>query len=735
MRTVEVFIDLGSGLCLTYRVPESLAAELEVGVRVRVPLSGRTVEGIVIRLGVGEAVSGGKELAGVIDPAPVLTPGLVSLAEAVSSYYLSPLPRTLKSVLPAAVRKGLRARETARARLAVPPGLFEQELSRLSRAPRQGALLKCLREAGEAGMPVPDLLARALAPRASLQALIGRGLVVLEKSRHAAPAEALVPTAPLNLTAEQAGVFGRVAAGIAAGGFKIFLLHGITGSGKTEIYLQAVEKIIASGRQAIVLVPEISLTPQTSERFRARFGERVAVLHSALAEGERSETWRRIRAGEAAIVLGPRSAVFAPLQAPGIIVVDEEHETSYKQGENSPYYHARDVAILRAKLEGIPVILGSATPSLESYHNARHGRGELLVLRARPQEAELARVRIVDMRREAEFAGRPVSFSRELMSAMGRCLEAGGQCILFLNRRGFNTAAVCRQCAHVLRCRHCSVALTHHRTRGRLVCHFCGHSEPVPRFCPLCRSPEIDLKGMGTERVEDQIRRCFPGIPVERMDTDTVGGRGSHEKVLNRFRRGGTRILVGTQMIAKGLDIPGVTLVGVVFADTALNLADFRSAEYTFQILTQVAGRSGRGEAEGEVVIQTYNPSHPALKAAARQDYEAFYSSEIRTRAELSFPPLVHLVGLTVSSRVEAKSQAAAEYLSGRIGPLLPAGAELLGPAIPPVERVRGHFRRQILIRNREVLPVNRALAAALADFPARQGVKVEVDVDPVSML
>jgi len=732
----EVFVDIGSGLCLTYLVPPSLSPKVLPGARVLVPLSGRKVPGIVLRAVSPPPGRKFREIMEVIEPGPVCTSGLVELAESLAKYYLCSFPRALKSVIPASVRQGRRTREVTLVRLSIPPAEASVEASLLAkRAPRQAALLRVLSEAGDEPVAAGELFEQAGASPSSLRALVKRNLVALEKVPARVPLPCVVPSRPLDLTKEQSRALAGITGGIERKEFGIFLLHGITGSGKTEIYLQAISRVLDKGKGAIVLVPEISLTPQTSERFRARFGDRVEVIHSGLAEGERAEAWRRICARPDLIVLGPRSAVFSPLTKPGIIVVDEEHETSYKQYDSAPFYHARDVALLRARLEGIPVVLGSATPSLESYHNARHGHGELLVLRTRPRAAILPRVRIVDMRRETERAGRPVTFSQELLKGMADCLDQGGQCILFINRRGFNTAAVCRDCGHVVRCRHCSIALTHHRRKGRLVCHLCGYEEAVPRRCALCRSTEISLRGLGTERVEDQIARCFPGIPIGRMDADTVSRRGAHEKFLSRFKRGETRILVGTQMIAKGLDFPGVTLVGVVFADTALNLADFRAAEYTFQILTQVAGRSGRGDREGEVVIQTYNPRHPALLAAARQDYEAFYREEIKSRSELGFPPLVHLISLTVSSRNEAKSEAVAGYLAERLAPRLPPGSDLLGPSPPPVERIRGRFRWQLILRGRKVLPLTEAVAEELKEIPLERGVRVEVDVDPVSML
>jgi len=660
----------------------------------------------------------------------------VTLAKLVSEYYLCSVPRALGTMLPSSIRRGRRSSTVA---VAVPAVSREEALEAAlnleARAPRQAAVLRRLAESGEA-LPAPALLEAAGGGYGALKALEKKGLIRLEAREKDDPSPSEpVPTRPLPLTEEQTAAFSEIEAALAADRFRVFLLHGITGSGKTEIYLQAIGRVLARGRRAMILVPEISLTPQTGERFRARFGEGVAIMHSGLSDGERRRQWLRACRGDARIVLGPRSAVFAPLPDLGLIVVDEEHETSYKQSDASPYYHARDVAVLRAKVAGIPVVLGSATPSLESYYRAREGTYRLLRLRTRPLESTLPRVRIVDMRREREGRRGGGPFSDGLLQAMAACLSEAGQCIIFINRRGYDTAVVCRACGHVIRCRHCSVALIHHRQRRRLICHLCGFSIVPPAVCPQCGAADLAMKGLGTERVEDQLGRYFKGIPVERMDTDTVGARGSHREYLERFRRGKTRILVGTQMIAKGLDYPGVTLVGVVFADTGLNLADFRASEYTFQLLTQVAGRSGRRERPGEVVIQTYAPYHPALLAAARQDYEGFYEKEIRFRGELGFPPFTRLVSLMVLSRNPNRALVLAERVAELLRPRLPGEVEMLGPSPPPIERVRGRYRIQLLLKTREILPVNRVVAEVLKDIEAPRDVRIEVDVDPVSML
>ena len=571
-----------------------------------------------------------------------------------------------------------------------------------------------------------------------MTALKKKGLIALSsEERYGAlrRGDEILPTRPLRLNDEQSVALKMIRESIEAEEFRVFLLHGITGSGKTEIYLQAIATVLEKGRGAIVLVPEISLTPQTGERFRARFGDQVAIIHSAQAAGERYEGWRRVAGGRGRIVLGPRSAVFAPLSDPGLIIVDEEHETSYKQSAISPFYHARDVAVMRAKLEGCVVILGSATPSIESYYNQREGKYTLLSLRSRPEEAVLPVVKIVDMRAERERHHAAVSFSDILLVEMKKNLEAGRQTILFLNRRGFFTALVCRECGYVARCPHCSVSLTYHKRDRRQVCHLCGYTAPPPRRCPACQSKDLVFTGRGTQRIEEQIKKIFPAARVWRMDTDSGGARDSHRMILEEFKAGRIDILVGTQMIAKGLDFPNVTLVGVIMADTALSLADFRATEYTFQILTQVAGRAGRGELKGRVVLQTYSPRHPALIAAVRQEYGPFFEKEMRFREELGYPPVNHFISLTVLSRNEEKSLRICEHLARLLQPHLTGGDEILGPAPPPIERIRGRYRWQLLVKTRGVVSTIQALRAVLPDLGSDRDVKIEVDVDPISML
>jgi primosomal protein N' (replication factor Y) len=512
------------------------------------------------------------------------------------------------------------------------------------------------------------------------------------------------------------------------------LLYGVTGSGKTEVYLQAIAQLLQRGQGAIVLVPEIALTPQTVERFVGRFGDRVAVLHSRLSAGERHDEWHRIREGRAAIVIGARSAVFAPVRKLGLIVVDEEHEPSYKQ-EEAPRYNARDVAVMRGHMEGCAVVLGSATPSLESWANARAGKYRLARLPERADNRKLPAVRVVDMRQETERTGRANVLSQALVEAVRLRLDRGEQTILFLNRRGFATSLLCPHCGYVANCDQCSVACTYHRSDDRLRCHICGGSRAAPTRCPSCRDPAFRFAGVGTQRVESVVARCFPRARLARMDADATSRKDAHGRILGDFRIGKTDILIGTQMIAKGLHFPNVTLVGVVCADLSLHMPDFRASERTFQLLAQVAGRAGRGEVSGEVIVQTYTPTHAAIQAARRQDFEGFCEQEIESRRELSYPPFTRLMCVTLKGPAEERVAFSAAALARRLRPALAAGVILSEPCPAPLARAKGQYRYQLLLRGRSPSAIMRPVRAALAELKLPDRVAVAVDMDAMSLL
>ncbi len=534
------------------------------------------------------------------------------------------------------------------------------------------------------------------------------------------------------LTDEQSKALKSVLEAIDKKEYRTFLLYGITSSGKTEIYLQAIEEMLAKGRQAIVLVPEISLTPQTIERFVSRFGANVAVVHSALTPAKRFLEWKKIKDGKVQIVVGARSAIFSPMTNLGLIIIDEEHETTYKQ-DDVPRYHARDVAEERAKLNNCPLILGSATPSLESYYRAKHGEYKLIKLTKRIDERLLPKVKIVDMRMELATRKRIEIFSKVLLDAIDKTLKNGKQAIIFLNRRGFSTFVNCKRCGLVLKCKRCDTVLVYHFEKKKLICHYCDYTIQPPDICPKCRSSYIRYFGLGTEKVESEINHNFAHARIARMDSDTTAKSGSHDRILNEFKNGRVNMLVGTQMIAKGLDFPAVTLVGVVSADVTLNIPDFRSSERTFNLLTQVGGRAGRGEDGGEVIVQTYAPDHYAILAAAKHDYEKFYQEEIVSRKELLFPPFINLVKITVRARNEELTSKTASELALAIRGADPA-MKVAGPAPAPITRIRGYFRYNILVKDKDRLVMVALLRKVLPLFKRPHGVLIAVDVDPISM-
>ncbi len=542
----------------------------------------------------------------------------------------------------------------------------------------------------------------------------------------------LVPTTPFVLTAQQQKAVEAILQAITRRRHEVFLLHGVTGSGKTEVYLQVIQEVLAQGKTSIVLVPEISLTPQAIERFKGRFGETtVAVLHSGLLESQRLKEWHRIRSGEAQVVVGARSAIFAPVKSLGLVAIDEEHETSYKQ-QDAPRYHAREVALHRAEQANAPLILGSATPSLESFYLASRRQYHLLELRERIERVPLPEVKVVDMRQEVGRGPRGRIFSRALEEAIAETLNHRQQAILFLNRRGFSTFIQCRKCGQVLRCKACQVTLTYHMASRKLICHYCRACVDVPEVCPNCQSEYVRFQGIGTERVESELARIFPQATIARMDTDATRTRGSHAKILEDFREHKIDFLVGTQMVAKGLDFPRVTLVGVISADTALNLPDFRSAERTFQLLTQVAGRAGRGNLPGRVIVQTYAPYHEAIQAARLHDYQAFYRKEIEVRRQLRLPPFTRLVQLIIRSPKEGKAFEYAQQIADGCRKDLPSEVETLGPSPAVIHRLRRQYRWQVLLKAPTLDSLQDPLGTLVREHHPPRGCALAIDVDPL---
>lgn len=606
-----------------------------------------------------------------------------------------------------------------------------------ARAQRMKQVLLYLANCSEP-VPLSELLQLLSSSRATVTALEKKGWLKIERQevyRDPYQRKAVVPQPRHELTAQQVRSLAPIEQRLSARQYAAFLLHGVTGSGKTEVYMEAIERTIAQGREAIFLVPEISLTPQMVERFKARFGGKVAVLHSALSQGERYDEWRKIQRQEVQLVVGARSAIFAPFRRLGLIVIDEEHESSYKQ-EETPRYHARDVAIWRAKHNQAVLVLGSATPALETYALATRGRYQLLTMKERVGGRAMPVVHLVDMREELRSDNRSM-FSRLLHERIADRLQKREQIVLFLNRRGFSTFVMCRACGYTMRCPHCDISLTYHRTNHSARCHYCGYAVLQPNHCPECQSPHIRFFGTGTQKVEQELARLFPGVRVIRMDVDTTTQKGAHEKLLGRFRNQEADVLVGTQMIAKGLDFPQVTLVGVVAADTSLHLPDFRAAEKTFQLLTQVGGRAGR-HAPGEVVIQTYSPDHYSIHCAANHDYERFYQVELAYRRQTGYPPFYRLILITFAHTEVPVVVRTAENYASYLRPRLAATTLLLGPVASPIPRLKDRFRFQLMLKYRDEPNVAELLAQVnehFADWNKQHQVAVTIDVDPQMLI
>jgi primosomal protein N' (replication factor Y) (superfamily II helicase) len=738
---VRVIIDRAIQRELDYSVPETLAHRISIGSRVRVPFRDKSALATVLATLSESDAKGIRPIEALVGDGPVLSESLLELAKWMSSYYCCPLETVMRSLLPQVIR---RAEIGWKKQLVVHPSKIDaDEIEKLRRrAPRQAELLEAIVRL-EKPTPAAQLLRNTSLDNQTLRALAKRGLIELreeavERDPHAD--EQFVASENLELNAEQAAALKRIVETLVAPETaRPILLHGVTGSGKTEIYLQAIPAALERGRNAIVLVPEISLTPQTVERFKSRFAEMheaVAVLHSHLSHGERHDEWHKIHSGRARIVIGARSAVFAPLRNLGLIIVDEEHETTYKQ-EEAPRYHARDVAVVRAKIEKCAVVLGSATPSLESYHNATIGKYELLTLTQRVDDQKMPFIRIVDLRQERRKEKIAPILSEKLSQAIADRLDKREQTILFLNRRGFSTSLLCSNCGEARNCPNCSVALTFHRhpANGRLSCHLCGHTAAVPKKCPQCGKDTLIYAGFGTEKVESTVSQLFPKANVRRMDADSMTRKDAYREALRNFRAGKIDILVGTQMIAKGLHFPNVTLVGIINADLALHLPDFRAGERTFQLLTQVAGRAGRGERPGGVFVQTYTPFSPSIQFARHHDFAGYFQQELEFRERCDFPPFRHAILITVRSEHDGRAKLSAETLVRRLKESL--GSEfIVSEATPaPLEKLQGQFRFHILLRGEAIMRLSRLVRETLDKLPLPEDVIATVDVDPYQLL
>ncbi|MBU8907064.1 primosomal protein N' [Desertibacillus haloalkaliphilus] len=785
-----------------YLIPNQWQGVINVGMRVVVPFGPRHIQGFVIDITSSSEVKKLKSIVDVLDLTPVLTEELLELGEWLTettlcfkiSAYQVMLPAAMRSKvkkeirilsdgdkLPASVATWFQKRSSVRWEEIVQsdPGLlkdFQHELKkgRLdvfyhvkdqvskkthkvvrpngegddieaaiarfdARADKQKLVMEHFLDQRQE-IPVHDLVEKLKVSRTTIKALVQKGMLIeseVEVYRDPYKERTFQPTKPLPLTNEQQQVIAPILDSVENQSHKTFLLHGVTGSGKTEIYLQSIQRVLEKGKEAIVLVPEISLTPQMVNRFKSRFGSQVAVLHSALSKGEKYDEWRKIHRGEVRVVVGARSAIFAPFENLGIIIIDEEHESSYKQEEN-PRYHARDVAIYRGHYYSCPVVLGSATPSLETYARAQKGVYHLLPLLTRVNDIKMPSVDIIDMREELREGNRSM-FSRALYDRLNDRLEKGEQSVLFLNRRGYSTFVMCRDCGYVATCPHCDISLTFHRSQHAMKCHYCGHQERMPSTCQSCESEHIRFFGSGTQKVEEELAKVLPGARVIRMDVDTTRRKGSHERLLTAFGEGKADILLGTQMIAKGLDFPNITLVGVLAADSMLHIPDFRSAERTFQLLTQVSGRAGRHEKEGEVIIQSYTPEHYSIQQVREHNYLDYFQEEMNVRKQSGYPPYYFLTVVTVSHSELANVVSVTEKITRFLHEQLQSNhTVILGPVASPIPRIKDRYRYQCMIKYKNepsLVKVLREVQQHYVRETTKGDLHLSIDMNPYMMM
>jgi len=741
---VEVIALSGFDTPLAYAVPPTCADEVTVGTLVRIPLRRRSELAVVQRFGTEQVIPPGKlkMLYEVVQPYPVLPPDLMQLYRWVKDYYSATPEATLEAMIPAAIRKGMKVKTRQYISAAKAP--TAEELERLERrAPKQAELLRFIRQQFKA-LPKAKILKRMKISASACDGLVSKGFLRETDTEEARVAyedelgevETVVQEATHDLTKEQAAAVASICKAIEKGDFCTRLLHGVTGSGKTEVYLHAIEQVVAAGFGVVFLVPEVALAPQTVGRVRSRLearGVHTVVWHSHLSEGERYDAWKALASGEAHVVVGARSAVFAPVQNLKLMIVDEEHEPSYKQ-EDTPRYHGRDVAVYRALISKAVCVLGSATPSLESLYNVERGKYGVDRILHRVDDRELPKIHLVDMRREALQGKGATPVSRTLADKLVDRFEKKEQSILFLNRRGYSTSMLCPDCGHVENCEHCSIPMTYHATDGRLHCHLCNESRPAPVKCPECGSVNIRKRGLGTQKIEEVIQKILPRARIMRMDADSMSKKNLYRKILNDFRVGKIDLLVGTQMIAKGLDFPNVTLVGLVDADRSLHVEDFRAAERTFQLIVQVSGRSGRGDRSGEVVIQTHTPHAPPIQFARKSDFEGFLLEELEQRREFNYPPFRHLIRHLFRGRNPEKVNFYIDQWLKVLKSELHEELEIRGPAPAPIEKIRDEYRFQLWYFAPSASRVIGTIRELRNRFRMDKEVIDLIDVDPMNM-
>ncbi len=733
MKIAKVIVTISLDKEFDYLIPERLADKLFVGSRVKVPFGKRDIDGYVVAIDElkSEPKFQLKEIRDLTDDRPFVSEKILELARWISSYYCSTVEQAIRAVLPGAIRK-----HAVKAKTKLFAALVENAEMPDKLSDKQQQIIECLKK--NKGIFLSDLVEKLSITVSPVKTLEKKGIVsIVPKADRRDPLvnRNYLKTEPLELMESQQEALDHLCEQIDSEKPKPVLVYGVTGSGKTEVYLQAISHAISKGKGAIVLVPEISLTPQTVERFVSRFGRRIAILHSHLSDGERYDEWHRIHKGESDIIIGARSAIFAPVNNLGLIVVDEEHEPSYKQDE-APRYNARDVAVMRGQMEGAAVCLGSATPAIESWWNAKNGKYVLATLPIRADAKKMPRVDIVDLKIEAKNPGQKTVFSKQLVDAMGDRLRKSEQIILFLNRRGFSTSLTCPSCGYVSECEDCSISHTYHRATDELICHICGDVKKVPKTCPGCDLLDFKYAGIGTQRIEEIVQKIFPKANIQRMDADVTRKKTAYEDILGRFKAGEIDILIGTQMIAKGLHFPRVTLVGVIYADQSLNIPDFRSGERTYQLLSQVAGRAGRGDILGDVYIQTFNPFHPAIQMTRNTDFSGFCDQEIEFRRELLYPPFSRLICVTFKGASEDLVAFCTTTFATKLLSAFDNDYVIISDPIPaPLAKAKGMYRYQVIIRaTKGFALVKKTMLNILGEFDTGKDVDCIIDVDAMNI-
>ncbi|MCK9555674.1 primosomal protein N' [bacterium] len=733
----KVVLEIPVFMEFDYIIPENLLSAISPGTMVKVPFRNKILRGYIINISHTSTRPKLKEIISVINEKPALSQNLIKLASWLSEYYLCPLGIVYRSFLPPGVRKNIKGRKDYRVISSLPLDRLSDIAEKMrKKSPKQSSVLRFICSHTEKKeFDMPKLVSAAKCSKQAIISLVEKGVLSLRPVCASEKDEISFPyplVHEIKLTKEQESSLKKITGSIQKNEFCSYLLHGVTGSGKTEIYINSINHALQHSKGAIVLVPEISLTPQTIDRFRRRISEPLAIIHSGLSDGQRSEQWEKISKGLAKIVIGARSAIFAPVKDLGLIIVDEEHERSYKQ-EDSPRYNARDVAVMRGKLENAVVVLGSATPSLESYYNTTAGKYKLLSLPNRVDGKTLPSVEVIDMRSDRQNI--KLSCSEELAGEIESRISRKEQTILFINRRGFSSSIICPSCGETIKCKNCSISMTYHKSKKSLFCHLCGYHRRLSSVCPTCSNPKLTQLGLGTEKVEYHIQKLFPHAKLLRMDSDTTSFRNAHRKLLTDFANKKYDILIGTQMVAKGLDFPDVTLVGIIFADLSLSLPDFRSAEVTYQLLTQVSGRSGRGAVPGKVIIQTCLPGHYSVTSSAKHSYMDFINKELQFRKELKYPPFTHIINFTISGKNEAHVQNKAEFLHGTVLKNKPDGIDILGPAPAAIQKTKSNFRWQILLKSQNIRKLHETAKELLNKSSSIKGIKISADVDPLSLL